>query len=276
MEVEENIQREYNPAHPNYDRWKSAREISLDRAEFVKKILSTEISLYGLNILDIGAGEGSTSILLSENNSVISLEPKPERLNKIAVADSLKPIQADCINLPFKKKSFDLIILQDVIEHLNLSENFVNDLFESLNDSGIIYLSTPNRLSFFNIIADPHWGLPFLSLFNRKQVKECFIKYFRKDDYYRNDIAELLSLTRINKIFGEHFSLKLYTRFSVNHLLNGGSGIIWSSFHLRLIKLVKMLKLEKFLLNISNDKLGILNKFFTPTFYIILKKINSL
>jgi 2-polyprenyl-3-methyl-5-hydroxy-6-metoxy-1,4-benzoquinol methylase len=276
MEIEENIQREYNPAHPNYERWKSAREISFDRAEFVKKILSTEISLSGLNILDIGAGEGSTSMLLSENNSVISLEPKPERLKKITTTSSLKPILADCLNLPFKKNSFDLIILQDVIEHLNLSENFVNSLSESLTDSGIMYLSTPNRLSVFNIISDPHWGLPFLSLFNRKNVREYFIRFFRKNDYYRNDIAELLSLGTINKIFGKQFYLKLYTKFSVNHLLIDGRGIIWSSFHLRLIKLVKKLKLEKFLLNMSNDKSGILNKFFTPTFYIILKKRNSL
>ena len=276
MEVEENIQREYNPAHPNYERWKSARDISLDRADFVKKILSAEISLSGLNILDIGAGEGSTSMLLSENNSVISLEPKRERLKKITTTDSLKPIQADCLNLPFKKRSFDLIILQDVIEHFDLSENFVNDVYESLSDSGIIYFSTPNRLSVFNIISDPHWGFPFLSLFNRKNVREYFIRFFRKNDYYRNDIAELLSLGRINKIFGKQFSIKLHTRFSVNHLLIDGRGIIWSSFHLRLIKLVKKFKLEKFLLNISNDASGVLNKFFTPTFYIILRKKNSL
>lgn len=276
MEVEETIQREYNPAHPNHERWQRARDISNDRAEFVKKILSTEISLSGLNILDIGAGEGSTSTLLSENNYVISLEPKPERLKKIITTDSLEPVQADCLNLPFKQESFDLIILQDVIEHLNISEKFINELNMLLKDKGLIYLSTPNRLSLFNIISDPHWGLPFLSLFNRKPVKECFIKYFRKDDYYRNDIAELLSLSRINKIFGKQFSIKLYTKFSVNHLLNDGKGIIWSDFHFSLVKLVKKLKLDKIVLKLSNDKSGLLNKFFTPTFYIILKKIKSL
>jgi 2-polyprenyl-3-methyl-5-hydroxy-6-metoxy-1,4-benzoquinol methylase len=276
MEVGETIHREYNPAHPNYERWHRAREISHDRAEFVKKILSTDISLSGLNILDIGAGEGSTSALLSEHNSVFSLEPKPERLKKITTTDSLKPVQADCLNLPFKQESFDLIILQDVIEHLKISEKFINELNILLKEEGLIYLSTPNRLSVFNIISDPHWGLPFLSLFNRKQIKELFIKFFREEDYNRHDIAELLSLDRINKIFGKQFSIMLCTNFSVNHLLNDGKGIIWSNFHLRLVKLVKKLKLDKILLKLSNDKSGIINKFFTPTFYIILKKRKSL
>jgi 2-polyprenyl-3-methyl-5-hydroxy-6-metoxy-1,4-benzoquinol methylase len=194
MEVEEKIQREYDPAHQNYNRWKRARDISKDRAAFVEKILSVETNLTGLKILDIGAGEGSTSVLLSEKNFVVSLEPKRERILKILKSESLKPVQADCLNLPIKKNSFDVIILQDVIEHIEISNGFVQNLFDLLKEDGLVYLSTPNRLSLFNIISDPHWGLPILALFNREQVKEYFIRYFRKNDYYRTDIAELLSL----------------------------------------------------------------------------------
>ena len=61
MEVTQEIQREYNPAHPNYKRWQKARDLSDHRAEFVKYILSRELIIEGLKILDIGAGEGSTS-----------------------------------------------------------------------------------------------------------------------------------------------------------------------------------------------------------------------
>jgi len=272
MEVREKIQTEYDSTHPNFQRWQKAREISDDRAKFVQKIISNEILPEGLLILDVGAGEGGTSQLLSQKNFVVSLEPKSERIRKIISKDSLQPVMADTCKLPFKPDSFDLIILQDVMEHLIVSEELIEGWYKHLTENGIIYLSTPNRLSLFNIVADPHWGLPFLSLFKRDQIKKYFLKIFRKSDYYRDDIAELLSLKKLYKLFSEKYSINICTKFSVKYLLNGGKGLIWSNFHLGLIKLVNLLGLNSLLINISNDKPGIINKFFTPTFYIILKK----
>ena len=101
MEVKAS-QREYDTGHPNYKRWQKAREISNERAKFVEKIISNEILPEGLLILDVGAGEGGTSQLLSQNNFVVSLEPKPERIRKIIHKDSLQPVMADTYKLPFK------------------------------------------------------------------------------------------------------------------------------------------------------------------------------
>ena len=272
MEVEKEIQREYNPAHPNYERWQKARDLSDERAKFVENVLSTELVTKGLKILDIGAGEGSTSKILSKNNFVFSLEPKSERIKKIEKINSLQPVIADSLKLPFQSSSFDLIILQDVIEHLNINKEFADDLKYLLNENGIIYLSTPNRLSIINIISDPHWGMPFLSLFNRSQIKKYFLKHFRKSDYNRNDIAELLSLKDLFDLLSKNFTIKICTKFSVDYLLNGGKGLVWSKFHLRLVKAVTSLGSKKVLIRIANNKPGLLNKFFTPTFYIILKK----
>jgi SAM-dependent methyltransferase len=272
MEVKEKIQREYDPTHPNFQRWQKAREISDDRAKFVQKIISTQILPEGLLILDIGSGEGNTSRLFAQKNIVVSLEPNPERIRKILSTDSLQPVMSDTYKLPFKTGCFDLIILQDVIEHIIVSEELIESLFRQLKENGIIYLSTPNRLSLFNIVADPHWGLPFLSFFKRDQIKKYFLKIFRKSDYHRDDIAELLSLKKLYKLFSEKYSINICTKFSVKYLLNGGKGLVWSNFHLGLIKLVNLLGLNSLLINFSNDKPGIINKFFTPTFYIILKK----
>lgn len=272
MEVEKEIQREYNPAHPNYERWQKARDLSYYRAKFVGYILSNELIPEGLKILDVGAGEGSTSKLLSQKNFVVSLEPKAERIKKIPKSDSLQPIIADSLKLPFKPASFSLIILQDVIEHLKINKELVDDLTSLLRNDGFIYLSTPNKFSLLNIISDPHWGLPFLSLFNRHKVKKYFLRYFRKNDYFRDDIAELLSLNQLYALFSKKYSFKLFTKFSVEYLLNGGQGLVWSKIHLQLVKMINFFGLKKFLISIANDKPGIINKYFTPTFYIILKR----
>ena len=60
-----------NNAHPNYERWKRAREISEERGKFVESVLSKVITLTGLHILDLGSGEGGTSKILSEKNEVV-------------------------------------------------------------------------------------------------------------------------------------------------------------------------------------------------------------
>jgi 2-polyprenyl-3-methyl-5-hydroxy-6-metoxy-1,4-benzoquinol methylase len=273
MEMTKTTQREYNPAHPNFERWQKARDLSDDRAKIVEAVISNEVDLEGLKILDIGAGEGSTSKLLSKKNKVTSLEPKRERINKIAQTDSLQPIIADSLKLPFSSSKFDLIILQDVIEHLNITRDFVDKLKGILIQDGLIYLSTPNRISILNIISDPHWGMPFLCLFKREQIKKYFLKYFRKSDYDRDDIAELLSLKDIKTLFGKDFSINLFTKFSLAYLLDGGKGLIWSKLHLSLVSFLKFTRLTKFINGVANDEPGIINKFFTPTFYIILKKI---
>jgi 2-polyprenyl-3-methyl-5-hydroxy-6-metoxy-1,4-benzoquinol methylase len=272
MEVEKEIQREYDPAHPNYERWEMARNLSDDRAKFVESVLSNELIAEELKILDIGAGEGSTSKILSQKNLVISLEPKFERIKKIPKTDSLQPIIADDINLPFKVSKFNIIILQDVIEHLNINEKLIGDLNYLLQENGIIYLSTPNRFSLLNIISDPHWGMPLLCLFKREHIRKYFLKYFRRTDYNRDDIAELLSMKEIINLFGKNFSINIYTKFSVDYLLNGGKGLVWSKFHLRLVKYLNIFGMDKLIRRIANDEIGVVNKFFTPTFYIILKK----
>ena len=272
MEIEKIIQREYNPAHPNFERWQTARDISVDRAKFVENILSTQILLQGLKILDIGAGEGNTSKLLSTKNYVISLEPKFERIKKIPNSELLNSIMTNGSSLPFKSGTFDLIILQDVIEHLNITEHFVDDIKKLLKQNGIIYLSTPNRFSLLNIISDPHWGAPIICLFKREQIKKYFLKYFRKTDFGRDDIAELLSLNDIVNLFGKYFSIKISTKFSVDYLLRGGKGLVWSKFHLWLLKFLNDLSISRIIRKFANDKIGLINKFFTPTFYIILKK----
>jgi SAM-dependent methyltransferase len=272
MEVKKELQREYDPAHPNFGRWQKAREISKERAGFVESLISENLDLEKLLILDLGAGEGVTSILLSKKNIVVSVEPKKDRIKKIPVSGSLKPIMADSSNLPFKNSVFDLIILQDVIEHLIISEKFVDALKNILKANRLIYISTPNKFSFINIISDPHWGMPLLCLFKRNQIKKLFLKNFRMHDYDRNDIAELFSLNDIINLFVENFSINIYTKFSVNYLLDGGEGLVWSKFHLRLVKLFNTLGLSKIIRSIATDRIGIINKFFTPTFYIILKK----
>ncbi|MEO8398617.1 MAG: methyltransferase domain-containing protein [Ignavibacteriaceae bacterium] len=263
-------------SHPNYIRWKRGRDLSLYRGELVESILKKNSVCTSLNILDLGSGEGGTVKVFSENNFVVSYDINLFRLkNQINGNKVSTKLNADALHLPFKKILFDVIILQDVIEHISNNENLSNKLDAILKDDGLIFISTPNKLSIFNIVSDPHWGVPLLSIMKRENIKKYFLRIFRKDEIFRKDIAQLLSLNEIKKIFSEKYFIQLNTIHTVKKLFEGHKGIIWSNFHLRLIKIIKILKLNFIINKIANNKFGIINKFFNPTFYLVLRKKNK-
>ncbi|HKI79927.1 MAG TPA: class I SAM-dependent methyltransferase [Ignavibacteriaceae bacterium] len=275
MEVKEKITPAWlDESHPNYERWKRARSISKERGKFVVSIIEKKIKCSGLTVLDLGSGQGGTATVLSENNNLFSLDIDKTRLNFQKDFDQyIFRINGDALNVPLKDDSFDLIILQDVIEHLQNPELIISVLYNLLKKDGILYLSTPNKYSIFNFFTDPHWGLPFVSILRRKTIKEMFLKSYRKSEYKRRDIAQLVSLKELQKLFDDKFEYKLHTKYSVNELFNGNKGIVWSDFHLKILKLLKALKLDGIVRGISNDKQGFINKFINPTFYFTLKKL---
>lgn len=258
-----------NTEHPNFERWKKAREIAEERGKFVKLIISRFTKCEQLNILELGSGEGGTASVFSKDNKFISLDLSLLRLQR--QPDTIRRINADAQRLPFKHSTFDLIILQDVIEHLPFNNGLLHYLSSFLNKEGIIFLSTPNRFSLLNIISDPHFGLPFISIMKRDQIKKYFLPLCRKDDSFRNDIAQLLSLNELKKM-SRDYDIILNTKFAVSELIKGNKGVVWSGFHIRLLNLILRTGLDKLILKAANDKESFLNHFFTPTFYLILKR----
>lgn len=260
-----------NPDHPNFQRWQNGRQLAKERAIIVNKVISSETICKGLQVLDIGSGEGGTSAFFSDFNRVISYDIDLGRLGNRQQVNNLLLINGNAEYLPFRKSSFDLIILQDVIEHINDRNFLVNELIRVLKDSGLIYISTPNKFSLLNLISDPHWGIPVLSLFKRAGIKKYFLRFFRKKDLTRNDIAQLLSLKEIFQLFKD-YKITLCTKEVVNFLSEDFKGIIWSNFHMKLYQLLKKSGLLSIIKNFANNKPGLVNKYLTPTYYLTIKK----
>ena len=263
-----------NPEHPNFERWKRARDLSIERGKFVRSIIEKYLMCENLTILDLGSGEGGTSIVFSGQNRVFGYDLNLIRLERQKNnSANYHKINGNALKLSFKDNSFNLIILQDVIEHLPDVRLIINEIRRVLKPRGFIYISTPNKYSIFNFIADPHWGLPFVSILKRDRIRKYFLKYFRREEINRKDIPELLSLYDIHKYFDNYFEINLETKHSVERLLNGDKGLVWSSFHLIIINLIKKIRAGKILILLSNNKAGFINKCFNPTFYLIVRKI---
>ena len=227
----------------------------------------------GKLILDIGSGTGATAAYFSKENSVVSADINYLKMQEGVLPAGVLSVCADANSLPMKKEIFDIIILQDVIEHIEMSSGFFKELCSLLRPDGILYISTPNRTSLLNIVSDPHWGFPFVALMSRAAIKTYFLPLFRKKEVQRSGIAQLLSLKDIFRHSTGLVSVQLCTVEALQALFAGHKGIVWSDFHLFLIRAAKGLRLNGILMQVANDKNGFLNRYFTPTFYCLCKKL---
>ena len=110
-----------------------------------KEHLRSLIKKKRLKILDIGCGSGlNTKKLLKDDHEIIGVDISPEAIKKYK-KKKLRGYVADVTKgLPFKKKSFDLILCSEVIEHVVDTDVFLNEINRVLNKGGQLLLSTPN------------------------------------------------------------------------------------------------------------------------------------
>ncbi|HIP12697.1 MAG TPA: class I SAM-dependent methyltransferase [Arcobacter sp.] len=100
-------------------------------------------------LLEIGAGTGNTLIHAKENG--FATEVHGIELCKITNSNQENPLldnfiigNVESLTFPYEKKSFDVIICGDVLEHLLDPYTMVEKPREYLTDDGIIILSLPN------------------------------------------------------------------------------------------------------------------------------------
>jgi 2-polyprenyl-3-methyl-5-hydroxy-6-metoxy-1,4-benzoquinol methylase len=255
--------------YSEYETWQETKDNSIERGRLAKSILDEYLTCNGLTILDLGSGDGGTSQVFSENNHVAGLDISYLRLKRQTDFNKkIARINGDALFIPFKGKSFDLIIIQDVIEHINDIESFINLTGNILKDNGTIFLTTPNRNSILNIISDPHWGLPFVALLKRETINKYFLKHLPAGNY---NTIRLLSLEQLQNYF-KGYELRLNTKLALREQLNGKHNTTVGRLSRISLKLINLMRLDKILLKIANNNPGFINKFITPEFYLVIKK----
>ena len=269
--------------HPNYRLWSNYAEFAKDRGRLVCDILESFQPLKGLKILDVGCGEGGTSLALVERGAQITaIDFNPKRVEKFrkkvftaGVDLSIKVGNAQ--NLNFPNEAYDCILLQDVLEHLPHPEKAVQEINRVLKRNGLVYISTPNRWSPLNFISDPHWNLPVVSVLPRKAVAYFITKIVQREKFTRKDFAALLSIYKIRRLFKDaNFTLTFVNKRVAGELFMNPKAVVNRELHLSIINWLMKLKLKKLILSLINDKFGFFNAFFNPTWYLVAKKIDRI
>lgn len=104
----------------------------------------TKISPIGKNILDIGCGSGTLVKVLKDKYGR-NIKATGIDISRLGNSEKyLHFIQGSAMNLPFKDKSFDLIFITDVLEHITKPRLALKEARRVLKDGGVLIIRTPN------------------------------------------------------------------------------------------------------------------------------------
>jgi 2-polyprenyl-3-methyl-5-hydroxy-6-metoxy-1,4-benzoquinol methylase len=111
----------------------------------VIEIVSSRLSGGG-KVLDLGCGDGKTGKTLMDRGYVVeSCDMDGDRFE----FHNVIPFKKGNLNnqLPYNDKTFDCVILMEVIEHIYNPDFVISEISRVLNKGGVIILSTPNILN---------------------------------------------------------------------------------------------------------------------------------
>jgi ubiquinone/menaquinone biosynthesis C-methylase UbiE len=124
--------------HPSYV-WRRGQERRLD-------LIRQHVALEGRRILDVGCGVGTYVTKFSEfSDQVYGVDIDEEKV-EIASRHLKNIFLAPAEKLPFPDNTFDVILLHEVIEHVEDDRATVAEAYRCLRPGGQVIIFAPNRL----------------------------------------------------------------------------------------------------------------------------------
>lgn len=138
-----------------YKKWKEGRE---------KDIISFLTFNHDARVVDLGCGDGSFSIDIKKKigcKEIYGVDIWDESIKK-SEEKGLKVIKSDLNEkLPFDDEFFDIIVSNQVLEHLSYPIRFMKEIKRILKKDCIAVISTENLSSWDNIVALIFGWTPF-------------------------------------------------------------------------------------------------------------------
>lgn len=161
----------------NFDTWKNLYVSEYARGFYLLEVLrkyAPGFRVDGAAVLDIGCGDAGVIIALAEAGARVaglelderSLQRGRVRVEEHGVEASLAKGVAEAI--PFPAATMDLIILDNVLEHVTDRVKTLAETRRVLRPGGLLYLVTPKPLAVYSLWNDPHYDLAGLVLLPRR------------------------------------------------------------------------------------------------------------
>ena len=189
----------------NSKAWRSYANREIQRGRAIARQVRKHIPLHGRRMLDVGCGYGGTLVCFAEQGcDVVGIEIDAERarVGRKRLADL--GIKADyrvddicSAGIKERVGTFDIIVVQDVLEHVMEIGKTISALSALLRKDGVIYVVVGNKYSPDQLMADHHYAQAGMTILARPQAIEYFkiatgspaehygVGYWRTEAYYR-------------------------------------------------------------------------------------------
>lgn len=194
--------------------------------EFLSRCVETDLG--GKRVLDVGCAYGGLSIALAKAGARVSGIDVSSKFIKYAQANAQNSAAVDFhvvdassvgIRKLFEKGSFDLIVINDVLEHIYDTASLVANIDWLLNATGMVYFKVPNAFSPRFALSEGHRKIFGLTLLD----PDCWFHLLpkRASIFYR-------PLSHFQAIFS-HFNMpqmlfvdeeRVFVRFTLRKLKN--------------------------------------------------------
>ncbi len=166
--------------------------------------------------LEVGAGSGEISKMLSKKHDVTAVDISPKMVEEIKKKLKIRAVVCDAEKLPFKKKSFDSVIAAEMIYYLDKPEKFLKEAYRVLKPNGRVILTSANNITkIYTQIRSLLRKIGFSGMYfddgienfyNSKQIRELLIKQgFRLIQEEKVILLPFEKFDRLNKVLEKTF-----------------------------------------------------------------------
>ena len=195
----------------NFDRWKDLYVSEYARGRYVLDTLTAYVPAFniaGTRVLDIGCGDAGVVIYLAERGATAAgIEANEKSLARARVRAEEHGVEVDlngarAEGLPFPDGSFDLVILDNVLEHVDDRARTLEEIHRVLAPGGILYLVTPKPFAIYSLWRDPHYDLAGLVLMPRR-LQIFYFERLRGGGRGTYDVGVIPTRRTIVKMIGQ-------------------------------------------------------------------------
>lgn len=154
----------------------------------------------GKKVLDLGAGTVyGSAIIAPVSSAVVALElhfPTLQYALRRYRQKKIHAINASGEKLPLKDNSFDIVVLYEVLEHVEKAGVLLDEAGRVLGKDGLLILSTPNRS-----VLQPSETSPFhVKEYDSEELSRLLSRHFRKVALFEQAFAGAMNFSRIDSL----------------------------------------------------------------------------
>lgn len=172
--------------------WRDMKPLSSYKAQrtvwIIEQLISIRRQLESEKpaLLDLGCGDGR---LVPQWQSVTGgeaygLELSPEAVRRAQeMYPTIKYTEGDATNTPYEAEQFDIIICQEVLEHIEDQQKMINECSRILKKKGYLILTTPNKFYFNRRKGGNYSTQPIENIIDKHTLHSLLKGKFKVTDY---------------------------------------------------------------------------------------------